>query len=339
MKKSLPIWLFVLSVFCLTSCTSEEAQPEPGILPEAVDTYLYIALRNDGQLFEVGNKTGKISPVNKIPGINFNMVFNAVTSSSTDLYIYEHKFPPQQSSLHVYNRTTKTSQTKSINFSPEIFGEAPGLVSLEWDESSSGLIGLVKEHYEEGPHHKTRVARLDPDTFEVSSLDIEIDRAHIISTQLVGNKIYTSTYKTSTGSGRNDFFHIDLTTGAATSVEINNMVRPPIHLSKSSNNNVLFGFLPTEGTGFAGAARPVLIDLSGGQITELYPDEIIGNKNFNGRSFFNATSGEHVDFITSGTYHGLFQYNTSTNKVTVTELPLPNELSSLVTIVDVRKVD
>lgn len=339
MKKSLSRWFVIFMVIGFNSCATDEVEPEPEVLPEAIDTYKYIALRNDGQLFEVGNNTGKISPVNKIPGIEFISTFNAVTSSPTKLYIYEHKFPPLQSTIHVYNRTTKATQTKTISFPEEVFGEFPGLVSLEWDETNSVLVALVKEHYESGPHNITRVARIDPDNFEVTSMNIEIDRAHIISTQLVEDKIYTSTYKPGTGGGSNDFFQIDLATGTLTSLELPNMIWPPIHLSKNNVNNVLFGFLPTEGSSYAGAARPVLINPSTRQVTQLFPNEVIGNKNFNGRSFFNASLGEHVDFITSATYNGLFKYNIDTQKATVTQLPLPNDLSSLVAIVDVRKVD
>lgn len=327
----------------LISCSEDEALPKPEVLPEVnletKDTYKYIALRNDGQLFEVGNLTGKIDLINKIPGIDFNTTFNAITSSPTHLYIYEHKFPPLQSLIHIYNRTTKTSQSKIISFPQDVFGEFPGLLSLEWDKRSENLIGLIKEHYEQGPHDISRLARIDPVTLEITSMNIEVDLAHIISTQLIENNIYTSTYRTSTGSGNNDFFKIDLRSGALTSLELENMVRPPIHLSKNTRNNILFGFLPVEGSNFMGAARPVLINPDNMQVTDLFPNEVIGNLNFMGRSFFNPDSGEHVDFITSTTYFGLFHYNTSSQKVSVTHLESPNNLSSLVGIVDVRKVD
>ncbi|CAN5160972.1 hypothetical protein BH23BAC2_BH23BAC2_21970 [soil metagenome] len=337
MNKSFFLWLVVLMVIGFNSCDTDEVHPE--VLPDAIDTYKYIALRSDGQLFEVGNHTGKISPVNKIPGIEFVSNLNTLTFSPTNLYIYEHKFPPLQSTIHVYNRTTKTTQTKTISFPKEVFGEAPGLVSLEWDETNGVLVGLVKEHYESGPNHITRVARIDPVNFEVTSMNIELDRAHVISTQLIENKIYTSTYKPGTGGGSNDFFQIDLATGTLTSLELPNMVWPPIHLSKNNTNNLLFGFLPVAGSTFAGEGKPVTINPATRQVTNLFPNEMIGNKNFSGRSFFNPGSGEHVDFITSATYNGLFQYNTNTQEVAVTELPLPNDLSSMVAIVDVRKVN
>lgn len=336
MNKFLSSWLLVLIVFGFISCTTENVTPEPEVLPEAVDTYKYIALRNDGQLFEVGNLTGKVTPVNKIPGIDFNTVFNAVTSSPTHLYIYEHRFPPLESLIHIYNLTSKTSQAKPIRFPADVFGEFPGLLSMEWDEANENLVGLVKEHYEQGPHHNSRVVRIDPVSLEVTSMDIEVDRAHIISTQLVQNTIYTSTIRTSTGSGTNDFFKIDLSSGAMTTLELPGMVRPPLHLSKNADNHILFSFLPVEGSNFMGAARPVLIDPNNLKVTDLLPNEVIGTLNFNGRSFFNPASGEHVDFITSTTYYGLFQYNTNTQKVTVTHIDFPNDLSSLVGIVGVK---
>jgi hypothetical protein len=326
-------------VIGFNSCTTDEVQQEPEVLPNAIDTYKYIGLRSDGQLFTVGNHTGKISPVKKIPGIEFISNFNAVTYSPTNLYIYEHKFPPSQSVIHIYNRTTKTTQTKPISFSEEVFGEGSGLVSLEWDEANFVLVGLVKEYFESGPNHNTRVARIDPGNFEVTSMNIEFDRAHIISTQLIENKIYTSTYRPGSGGGSNDFFRIDLAMGTLTSLELPNMVWPPIHLSKNNTNNLLFGFLPVAGSTFAGEAKPVAINPATRQVTNLLPNEMIGNLNFSGRSFFNPETAEHVDFISSTTYFGLFQYNINTQQTTVTKLTIPNDLSSLVVIIDVKKVD
>lgn len=339
MKKILSNWFVIFTIITLISCSKEEVKPEPEVFPVEVDDYLYLALRSDGQLFEIGDQTGEINSINKIPGIEFVTILNAVTTSSTNLYIYEHKFPPLQSKIHVYDLTTKATKTKSISFSKEVFGEDPGLVSLEWDEANSVLVGLLKEHFESGPNNNTRVVHIDPDNFEVIPMNLEFDRAHIISTQLLENNIYTSTYKTSVEDGSNDFFKIDLLTGTFTRLELPNMVWPPLHLSKNNTNNLLFGFLPVAESTFAGESKPVIINPENLEVTYLLPNDKVGNLNFSGRSYFNSESGEHVDFLTSATFFGLIKYNINTEKVKVTGLPIPNNLSSLVTIVGVKKVD
>jgi hypothetical protein len=340
MKKIFPS-LFLLLVFTLISCSTAENPPEPEV-PEVVaeeDTYNFIALRNDGQLFEIGNKTGKISSGNKIQGIEFNTLFNGVTSTGSTLYVYEHRFDPFQAYIHEYNLVTGTNKTHEINFSEDVFGPYAGLISLEYDEQNNMLLALVKENFEENHPLTSRVARIDPVTFEVSSLDIEINKGHIMGTLLKDNNIYASSYKTSTGSGENDFFKIDLSNGSINRIALDNISIPPIHLSHNVTKNTLFGFLPVPGSTFLGASEPVIMNPGTGEITYLLPEEITGNKHQFGRSIYHPATNEHVDIITSPTYNALFRYNAVTQEVNVIHLPNPNDLSSLVTLVGAVKVE
>lgn len=93
------------------------------------------------------------------------------------------------------------------------------------------------------------------------------------------------------------------------------------------------------GANYAGERKPVIINPDSGQIANLFPNETIGNLNYSGRSFFNPESGEHIDIITSPTYFGLFKYNINTQQSNIKKLTFPNDLSSLVAILDVRKVE
>lgn len=302
------------------------------------DTFNYIVLRNDGQLFEIGNNTGKISTGNKIPGIEFNTLFNGVTSTGSSLYVYEHRFDPFQAYIHEYNLISKANKTHKISFPEDVFGTYAGLISLEYDEENKVLLGLVKENFEENHPLTSRVARIDPVSFEVSSLNIEVNRGHIMGTLLKDNNLYASSYKTSAGSGENSFFKIDLDNGSITNIEIDNMVHPPIHLSHNASKNTLFGFFPVQGSTFMGASEPVIIDLGTGEVSYLLPEEVTGNKHQFGRSIYHPETNEHVDIITSPTYNAIFRYNALTEEVNIIHLPQPNELSSLITLVGVLKV-
>lgn len=331
-------FLLLLILCCFISCSTSETEPDPEE-PEVVleDNYNYIALRHDGQLFEIGDNTAKIKAINKIQGIGFTTAMNAITHSASKVYIYEHKFPPSHPVIHEYNFATKTSKSHGIVFSEEAFGAYPGLLSLEWDEENKVLLALVKENFGEDHPLSSRLAQIDPETFKVTSMNIEVDRGHIMGTLKKGNSIYASSSRSAT-SGVHDFFKIDLQSGLVTSLEVDGMTIAPIHLSHNPAKNALFGFLPVQGSSFMGASDPVVLNPGTGVVKQLLPNELTGNKHQFGRSFFNTESAEHVDFITSMTYNALFRYNSNTQQVTVTKLPHPNDLGSLISIVGVVKL-
>ncbi|QCY68457.1 hypothetical protein FHG64_03105 [Antarcticibacterium flavum] len=338
MKKNLSPLLFLVFLI-LFSCTTSDA-PEERKVPEVAvdeDTAFYLALRNDGQLFEIGDTTGEIKTVNKIPGIDFNTVINGVTASSTKLFIYEHEFDPFQAYIHVYNFSNKTSTAHKLTFAEDDFGTFAGLVSMEWDEEKKVLIGLVKENFGENYPVASRVAHIDPVTFKVTPLEIEVEKGHIMGTLLIGNSIYASSFRTSTGSGMTEFFRIDLSNGSVTNLEVDGMTIPPIHLSQDPGSNTVFGFLPVLGSTFMGESNPVTMNLESGAVTYLLPGETTGTKHQFGRSFFNVDTNEHVDIITSPTYNALFRYNSVTQEIIITKLPNTNDLSSMISLVGVRR--
>lgn len=116
------------------------------------------------------------------------------------------------------------------------------------------------------------------------------------------------------------------------------MTIAPVHLSHNPEKNTLFGFLPVLGSSFLGASKPVEINPVTGVVKQLLSNEVTGNLNQFGRSFFNAGNNEHVDFITSPTYLALFRYHSDTQKVTITKLPHPNNLGTANAIVGAVKL-
>src|SRR5690554_6140550 len=132
-----------LGILFLTNCSSDEGgsdpKPEEPIQtdpkpeePILTDTYTYIALRNDGTLFEIGDETGKIKKVGKIPEITFNIAFNTVTSSENITFMYEQMpeiMPGDGTStgfrgqLCVLNTNTLSSKCTILDFSNAVFPE------------------------------------------------------------------------------------------------------------------------------------------------------------------------------------------------------------------------
>lgn len=340
MKKNFSRLLTALVVIIFTSCSPDEVQKEPGIPApaEAVDTYNYVVLRNDGQLFEIGNRSGRVTAGSTIPGLEFNALFNGIASSATKIYIYEHEFDPFRGYIHVYDRMTKKTEVKALELSEEIFGEAPALISLEWNEADQSLIAIVKEDLENNNNLTGKVARIDPVSFEVNFIDVEFEKGYIKSAVYSDGKIYASALSSSTGRTADDFFAIDVKDKTVAALDFADMDLPPLRLSKSPEGNTLFGFLPVRNSSFASAARPVLLNMNTREITPLLPEEVIGLQNDNGKSFYNSETKEHVEIITSETYMGLFQYNKDTGEPLITKIEVPNNMSSLIQIIDARKL-
>jgi len=333
--------LYFLFAFCLSfiSCSTSDSPADP-VLPgvEVEDSYQYIILRHDGQLFEVGDNTGVIKKINKIPDVDMISVGNAITWSPDKVYFYEHKFPPQQPLIYEYTLSTKQTKSHVIEFPESDFGPFAGLVSMEWDAGKKALLAFTKENFGEDRPAPSKLAKIDPETFLVSSLDIEVSQRNVMGTLIKGNMIYASTYRSHSSGYESDFLRIDLQSGLVTSLDIDGMTIAPIHLSHNPNKNTLFGFLPVPGASYMGASKPVEFDPSTGVVKQLLPNEVTGNLNQFGRSFFNTGSKEHVVLIASPTYLALFRYNSDTQKVTLTKLPHPNDLGTANAIVGAVKL-
>lgn len=338
MKKLLfPLsYFFMISI--LFSCSGEEnpITPDPEVepvVPEvAVDSYNYLVLKNDGELYEMGNNTGDISGAGKIQDIEFNVVFNAIATSAEKIYIYEQEMDPFQGFIHIFDRETRTSVVQEINFSQEIFGDNATLLALEWDEENNNLIGIVKEEMEASGILTSRVARIDPESLEVSSMDIQFEKAVISAVSLIDNKLLISTLKSST-VGTNEFFEIDLATGLLTELEIPEMAGPPVQFASRAGDSKVFGFLLLQGTNLMGASTPVLYDVDTREYIRLYPNELTSSRNFFIQSFYNPYNKEYVGLMGKGLYH--FNLDTATSRITTTNY---ENLSTTSAIIDVKEI-
>lgn len=338
MKKLLFPLSYVFMISILFSCSGEEnpTTPDPEVEPEvpevAVDSYQYLVLRNDGELYEMGNNTGEISGAGKIPEIEFNVVFNAIATSAEKIYIYEQEMDPFQGFIHIFDRETRTSVVRVINFPQEVFGENATLLGLEWDEENNNLIGIVKEEMEASGMFTSRIARIDPETMEVTSMDIQFDKAVISAVSLIDSKLLISTLKSST-VGTNEFFEIDLATGMLTELDIPEMAGPPVQFASRAGDSRIFGFLPLQGTNLMGASTPVLYDVETKEFIRLYPNELTSSRNFHIQSFYNPYNKEYVGLMGSG----LFHYNPDSSNSKITPSNYEN-ISTTSAIIDVKEL-
>ena len=339
-------YYFSILLFVLVSCSSEsnEQSSEPEI-PPVVDTYKYVAVRNDGTLFEIGNETGAIKQVGKISEITFNLNFNTVTSSKSTTFMYERMpeiFPGDGPSTgfrgQICELDNKTLESKCtiLDFSDPIFPEFAELIALDWDEQNQNLIGIVSEVDNESKEEPNYLVRIDPKTLTISYTGLQFEQSYIGSTCLIGQTYYVSSrYDT---FNRNPIFSkINLTDGTQDLIDISNLDQSPIVLSANGDGKKILGFTWEYTPGLFNASIPTVYDIGTGMFAELVPPMRLSLMQGFGKSFYNEKENEQVVLIGNDTGTGILSYRSKENTLKVVQLkPVKNDLSSLVAILNVR---
>ncbi|WP_029038448.1 hypothetical protein [Salinimicrobium xinjiangense] len=330
LKISKPLLMLAL-LLSLFSCSEDEVTPEEKGTEkpeEVMDSYNYIALRNDGTLFSIGDQTGKVSMLGKIPGVEFNVMFNSITSSSSKIYIYEHYFDPPRGVLYAWDKLTANTRSAVLDF-PAEFGDNTALISLDWDEENQNLVGITREDIEQSGNNKPiKVVRIDPENFEITTTP-DIDLAteaytNVYSTSLVGQKLYAVGFR---GSQWNpNLLEIDLDQNSFKVVPVSGIDTGFTNLGNSGSANSIFGFSPVANSDYMAEVRPVTYNIQTGTIRELEDTPRISALNFSHKTFFNSDAGEFAELVGSGGKIHLFKFKPSSGNFEITEIVSPDIL-------------
>ncbi len=254
-KLHLRIHLIILISILIVSCSSDNKEIEPIEEPEIInDTHSFIALRNDGQLFEIGGESGRITKSTKVSGVVFNTLFNTLTSSANTRYFYEQIFDPISGFLYVQNRDETFSRRISIELPEEVYGSTPGFTSLDWYESGNELIGFVTDRieYEEG---NFQLVGINIETFEITNYGEIPNLQGVRSTTLVGSNLYISSQFNFSAY---QFQVLNLLDKNLTSLSFSSTGLPPIVLSNNPQNNKLFGFVRRDDSNLIQSVNPII---------------------------------------------------------------------------------
>lgn len=336
--------LLVLTLFVsLISCSQDESPEEekgPENPEQVADTFNYIALRNDGILFSIGDKTGKVDQVGRIPGIEFNTIFNSVTSSSSKIYIYEHRFDPPQGTLYVWDKGTGKTTSAILDY-PEEFGVNTALISLDWNEQNQNLVAITREDIEISSNYKPiRIITINPENFEIttsSEIDLSTEGyANVYSTSLVGQKLYAVALKDSNWDP--DLLEIELEQDSFEVLQVLGSDTGITNIGNSGDMKTLFGFSPVANSEFMAEARPVFYNIPSETITELSEVPRFSVLNFSHKTFYNEEGKEFAALVGANNKINVFRYQPSTDSYHMTEIPNPEKLSTLISIIGVRQI-
>jgi len=335
--------LILLLGIVMFSCSKNSEPDTKNQEPEeqvVEDNYQYIALRNDGELFTIGDQSGVVETAGSIPGLEFNTIFNTVTSSSENTYIYESWFDPPQPRLFIRNRKTGNSEMVILEL-PEEFGNIPGFMSLDWDESQNNLIGIIRHEFDSPSIDKPlKIARIDPDTYEIQvleNLDLNtLGYQNVFSSQLIDQKIYVSASKNSRIRDA-DLLEVDLSNKTIKVLSQESIETGLVNLAAIPNTNKLLGFAPQLNTGYAGAVRPYIYDINMEELVLLDAVPRISGLHFANKTFLNHDSGELITLI-AREGHGLFKYDYQSGDFEIIPIKNPEDLSSMIAVIDVIKL-
>lgn len=336
-------FLLLLLGIILFSCSKDSESPtrkEEPKEPVAQDNYQYLALRNDGQLFIIGDQSGVVEPAGSISGLDFNTVFNTVTSSSENTYIYESWFDPPQARLFIRNRNTGNSEMVELEF-PEEFGNVPGFMSLDWDPNQENLVGIIRQEFDTPSIDKPlKVARIDPYTFNITVLDDldlnSLGYRNVFSSQLIDQKLYVSVSKNSELIDA-DLLEIDLSNKTIKFLSQESIQTGLLNLGKVPGTNKLLGFAPQLNSSYAGEAKPYIYDIETEQLALLETVPRISGIHFGHKTFVNPYTEEMISIIGKDGY-SLFIYDHSNNDFEITSITNPEDLSTMIAIIDVIKL-
>ena len=90
-------------------------------------------------------------------------------------------------------------------------------------------------------------------------------------------------------------------------------------------------------TGYAGAVKPYIYDIDSDQLDLLETVPRISGIHFAHKTFVNPHSSEMVALIGKEGYN-LFKYDHKSNDFEITPIPNPNDLSTMIAIIDVIKL-
>lgn len=298
-----------------------EQVPDPQDGPNATeDDKVYLVLRNDGDIFEIGNKSGHATLVDQInKRAEFSsIIFNAIASTPSKIYICEGENNGPVNYLHMYDPITGLAESQQLDLTNPAFGGSAVLVSLDWDSNSSKLIGIVTNN-SGFPFGSSYVVQIDPDTLEVEYLGIELGTPIIISTTLIDSKLYASSVKSNLEEF-DDFLEIDLS--AKTMKSLNFQFPHGItQLSNNTQNDLLFGYFYANSISeLPNSSEPITINSTTGEYMAVSSDTNFASTNFNAKSYFDNLNKIHASLMSTNEIVGILEYDIEVQATRLIEL-------------------
>lgn len=297
--------LKILPIICVVfffSCSGDS----PSEVKQVKDDFSYLVVNSTGKINKIGNNTGAISTYSAFNGVNPSsfLNLNTVSSNANKIFLVEH-LPPTDK-LFVFDKTTHLTTSNVLVYPNSITGVEPTLISLQWNESSNQLFGIIDSNPYSYGSALCYFVTINPTTFEVNYSGISFNQNGSFSTFINGNKFYSSCY--------NNDNVIEINPENNTSKQLLfNGSSSPVSFTRAaiSTNNILYGMKSS--LGYINGVCLVKFDLQNNTYTDILPNEVYGLVNLSGKGFIDTSNNQYVNIVNQNNKFGVLKYNISSN--------------------------
>lgn len=293
MKK---IGFLLILFFAILSCSSESEMTST--TPETTtDEYKLLTINTSGELYEIGNNTGTTIKIGQIPTYsNLLMLQSVCNLNSKILAIEAIAFSPNI--IYVYDKNSGSTNSVTINLPASVTTNMnePFLSAMTYD--GSRILAVVGENMPNSTH-PSKIVSINPDTYQVTDLEIAFYQQSVLSMLYTNNKLYM-------GTRNHGFLEVDVLEKTVT-VKANIAIT---RLTKQNETNIAcMQLIPG---GVINGVKPITFDLQNDVYAEKSTDTVIGLGNVTGNTIFHNNEYLTILFKPNGVF-GLQKMNYTTN--------------------------
>lgn len=285
----------LLSILILfISCTSSDSNDNVS------DDYKLITVNSEGEIFDIGNNTGEISQIGQINAPNNLLILSSIVNLDSKILSVEANVS-EPNVVFEYNKTNNTTTNINLNIPTSVTSSMnePFIGSMTFDGNS--ILAVVNENLPNNTH-PSKLISIDPQTYNVTDLDISFYQVGITSMIYTNGKLYMSTMN-------NGILEVDLSLKTVTAITTNTGTT---RLVKIDNTTLAYNQLG--GTNWVNAMKPYEINLTNNNITDKSQNIFYTLGNINGNGYYTNSEVINIVFKLNNDF-GFLKMNYITNEI------------------------
>lgn len=300
MKITRPFLGLTIVAICLFfSCSNDSSNPTD--TETITDDFSYTTVNDNGEINAIGNNSGKITLSSKFNGLTATPInLNTICSNTNSIFLIEHK--PPLDKLYIFDKSSKTTTSKTLSYPDEITGFEPLMFVLEWNESKSMLYGIIASNPYSETNNVNYFVTINPSTYEVQYSGISFLQKNIYSTFSNGSKLYCTSYT-------DNVFEINPDENTATAIPLNG-TKIPLISTVMYSNSIAYGLKVNTSTFIF---NPVSINTATNTYLDLLLNENYKAVNYKGKGYIDKTNNQYINLVSKNNQLGILKHNILSN--------------------------
>lgn len=284
----------LLSILILfISCTSSDSNDNVS------DDYKLITVNSEGEIFDIGNNTGIISQIGQINAPNNLLILSSIVNLDSKILSVEANVS-SPNVIFEYNKSNNTTTNINLNIPNSVTSSMnePFLGSMTFDGNS--ILAVVNENLPNNTH-PSKLISIDPQTYNVTDLDISFYQVGVTSILYANGKLYISTLN-------NGILEVDLSLKTVNAITSNIGTTRLIKI-----NETTLAYNQLGGTNWVNAMKPYEINLTNNNISDKSQNIFYTLGNINGNGFYTNSEVINIVFKLNNDF-GFLKMNYITNE-------------------------